>query len=88
MRQLWKPAPAQAVVAWCAYDLALRTNLAFSVGTLCLVYGLKDNRHTRKTLNDLAAMGKLRKQKTKGTNGVYRMLYSDPMREPRGEVIP
>lgn len=65
---------------WCrrfyAIDLAYVEGATFTVKAFCARYGFKDNRHTRKTLNDLAAEGRLYKAKTLFSDGHYRMAYS------------
>lgn len=65
---------------WCkrfyAIDLAYVEGVTFTIKGFCRRYGFKDNRHTRKMLNDLAKEGRLLKAKVKFSDGHYRMTYS------------
>jgi len=58
-----------------ALALAYVEGASFTVASFCSSQGFKDNRHTRRALNQMVEDGKLVKHKMLFGDGHYRMLY-------------
>jgi len=64
------------MVRFHAVELAYIEGASFTVQSFCARYGFKDNRHTRRVLNDLWKSGRLARHKTLYDDGHYRMVYA------------
>lgn len=64
------------LVKYQAMVLAFADGACFTVASFCKAFGHKDNRHTRRAINDMVEAGLLYKAKSLYDDGHYRMVYA------------